>query len=85
MREAVTNAIRHAHASELTLEVEATEDALTVSVQDNGIGIPPGAVRSGLRRIEQQAIDLGGELVVAPSPAGGTRLTWRLPLAELRQ
>lgn len=77
--EALTNAIRHAHATELTLMVEAT-DVLTISVVDNGVGMPADVARSGLRNLEQRAIQLGGSLHVSNEPAGGTRLTWRVSL-----
>ena len=82
VHETVSNIVSHAGVSELSLEVGATEDALTVSVQENGIASPLQTVRSGLHRLEQRAGDLGGELSVTGLPAGGTRLTWRLPFAR---
>jgi two-component system, NarL family, sensor histidine kinase DevS len=78
--EAVTNVVRHAHATELTVTVEAT-DALVISVVDNGVGVPVDIARSGLRNLEQRATQLGGSLAVDREPTGGTRLTWRVPLA----
>jgi signal transduction histidine kinase len=78
--EAVTNAIRHAHATELTVMVEAT-DALTISVVDNGVGMPADVARSGLHNLEQRATQFGGSLRVSNEPAGGTRLTWRVLLS----
>jgi signal transduction histidine kinase len=78
--EAVTNAIRHAHATELTVMVEAT-DALTISVVDNGVGMPADVARSGLHNLEQRAAQFGGSLRVSDEPAGGTRLTWRVSLS----
>lgn len=83
VHQAISDIVSHAHASELTLEVESTGDGLAISLQDNGIGLTAAAVRSKLRRLEQQAAGLG-ELSVTPLPAGGTRLTWCLPLAESR-
>jgi signal transduction histidine kinase len=77
--EAVTNAVRHAHATELTVTVEATED-LIISVVDDGVGVPADIARSGLRNLEERAVQLGGSLSVSREPAGGTRLTWRVPL-----
>jgi signal transduction histidine kinase len=83
VREAVSNVISHAHASELSLEVDTNEEVLTVSVQDNGIGFPSGAVRAGLNQLGQRAAGLGGAPMIARLPAGGTRLTWRVPLPRL--
>jgi len=79
VRETVTNALRHAHATELTLTVEAG-DALIISMVDNGLGMPPEVARSGLRNLEQRAAALNGALTVADEPGGGTRVTWRVPL-----
>jgi signal transduction histidine kinase len=80
VREAVTNVVRHAHAGELVLTVEAG-DRLTITVVDDGVGMPPTVARSGLRNLEQRAADLGGTCSVTAEPAGGTRLTWQVPLA----
>ncbi|SFR03124.1 Histidine kinase-, DNA gyrase B-, and HSP90-like ATPase [Lentzea waywayandensis] len=79
VRETVTNALRHAHATELTLTVEAG-DALIITMVDNGLGMPPDVARSGLRNLEQRAVTLNGALAVAEEPGGGTRVTWRVPL-----
>jgi signal transduction histidine kinase len=78
--EAVTNAIRHARATEIVLTVEADHNALTISVVDNGVGVPADVARSGLHNLAQRAVQLGGVLTVDRVPAGGTRLTWRVPL-----
>jgi signal transduction histidine kinase len=80
VREAVTNAVRHAKATELVLTVEAG-DELTISVVDDGVGMPPAVARSGLRNLEQRAAALGGTCSVTAEPDGGTRLTWQVPLA----
>jgi signal transduction histidine kinase len=75
VREGVSNAIRHAHASAITVTAEAGAD-LVVEVVDNGIGIPEGVARSGLANLEQRAAACNGTFTVAAQP-GGTRLTWR--------
>jgi len=49
VREAVSNAVRHAHSTELAVTITADTD-LIVQVVDNGDGIPAGVTRrSGLR------------------------------------
>ncbi|GAA1271828.1 GAF domain-containing protein [Pseudonocardia aurantiaca] len=80
VREAVSNAIRHGRPTSVTVTVEAG-DELLIDVADNGIGIPPGAARSGLRNLEDRARECSGELLVGRDDSGGTRLTWRVPLA----
>jgi signal transduction histidine kinase len=79
VREAVTNAVRHGNPTSVTLTVEAGDDLL-IEVVDDGVGIPPGAARSGLRNLEKRARECGGEFVVRCEDQGGTRLTWRVPL-----
>ncbi|MER5268257.1 GAF domain-containing sensor histidine kinase [Actinosynnema sp. NPDC002837] len=80
VREAVTNAVRHARAKELVLTVEAG-DELTITVVDDGVGMPAQVARSGLHNLEQRATALGGTCSVTGEPGGGTRLTWQVPLA----
>jgi signal transduction histidine kinase len=79
VREGVSNAIRHARASAITVTAEATED-FVIEVVDDGIGIPDAVARSGLANIEQRARACGGTSVLSAQPGGGTRLTWRVPL-----
>jgi signal transduction histidine kinase len=79
LREAVSNAIRHAHAGQIVVTVEAAAD-LIIDVVDDGIGVPPGVARSGLLGVERRAAKCGGMSVVVPGPDRGTRLTWRAPL-----
>jgi two-component system, NarL family, sensor histidine kinase DevS len=79
VREAVSNAARHAEASSVTLTVEAG-DELVVDVVDDGRGIDLGVARSGLRNLEARARECGGSLTVRQATAGGTRLSWRAPL-----
>ena len=84
LREALSNAARHAGASQVdvTVDVDAA-GILAVQVTDNGTGMPPNAARSGLRNLAARAAALGGELRVDPAdPGPGTRLEWRVPAAE---
>jgi signal transduction histidine kinase len=84
LREALSNAARHADASGVDVTVDVDPDGiLTVLVTDDGTGIPAGIQRSGLRNLATRAEDLGGELRLEPAdptaPAPGTRLEWRVP------
>ncbi|WP_245645823.1 GAF domain-containing sensor histidine kinase [Pseudonocardia acaciae] len=80
VREAVSNAVRHAHAGELTLTVSVDDD-LVIDVTDNGVGIPDTVARSGLRNLHQRAEQAGGTFAVEGHDDGGTRLLWTAPLA----
>ncbi|MDT7758579.1 MAG: hypothetical protein QOH27_4477 [Mycobacterium sp.] len=79
VREAVSNAVRHAEATTLNIRVKV-EDELTIEVSDNGRGMISPANESGLRNLRQRAEDVGGEFTVGTDPGGGTALRWSAPL-----
>jgi signal transduction histidine kinase len=84
LREALSNAARHAGASQVEVTVDVNADGvLAVVVTDNGTGIPPDGRRSGLRNLATRAEKMRGELRLSPAypgaPAPGTRLEWRVP------
>ena len=79
-RELLSNAIRHAKADRMSVEVSVGEDSLTVVVTDDGIGVGEPGHRSGLRNLEERARACGGRLDVRPE-AVGTRLHWQVPLS----
>jgi signal transduction histidine kinase len=86
IRESLSNVARHAGATAADVTVDIGDDGfLTVTVTDNGTGIPAEPRRSsGLRNLAERAAALGGELRLAPAePAAerpGTRLEWRVPV-----
>ena len=85
LREALSNAARHAGATRVDVTVDVDADGLlNVQVTDNGSGIPADGRRSGLRNLAGRAEKLGGELRLAPAdpgaPSPGTRLEWRVPV-----
>jgi signal transduction histidine kinase len=82
LNEALSNVARHAGASSAEVFIRADSDQFTVMVTDDGVGIPVGGHRSGLRNLADRARQLGGELSVEVPAGGGTRLTWRVPLEE---
>ncbi len=82
LREALSNAARHAHASRIDVSVDVDAAGfLVVRVSDDGVGIPAHGRRSGLRNLKLRAEKLGGELQLGPGHADGrgTGLTWRVP------
>lgn len=80
LREAVTNVVRHSDAAAVTVSLVA-DDALTVVVTDDGLGIPDGIVPSGLRNMADRAVAEGGSCRVSVPAGGGTRIAWTAPLA----
>lgn len=80
-QEAMTNVVRHACATRAQLAVRLDPAALTLSVSDDGAGLPPDAARGhGLRGMHERARAVGAELVVRNGAAGGTELELRVPL-----
>lgn len=79
LREALSNAARHAHASKVDVTVGGGSDLVLV-VQDNGSGMAQTSRRSGLANLRHRAEELGGQLRLDQPQGGGTRLEWRVPL-----
>ncbi|GAA2918774.1 GAF domain-containing protein [Streptomyces thioluteus] len=87
LREALSNAFRHARASRIEVVVDATarlpdgREAVRLTVADDGVGIPEGGRRSGLRNLAKRAESLGGSSSYGPGLDGrGTRVVWEAPL-----
>jgi signal transduction histidine kinase len=78
LREALSNAARHARASAVSIEISADEDLL-LRVIDNGVGMPSGGRCSGVANMAFRARRLGGTFTVEPANPG-TELRWRVPL-----
>lgn len=79
VREALSNAVRHSGADEITISVEADRE-LTIEVADNGIGISHEGRRSGLSNLADRAERCGGEAEFGDRDGGGARVLWRVPL-----
>ncbi|MGW4806202.1 GAF domain-containing protein [Kitasatospora sp. NPDC004272] len=82
LQEALSNAAKHAGASAVEVVVERDEEHLTVTVVDDGAGLPEGGRRSGLANLAERAAALGGGFRARARPAGGTELVWKVPLPD---
>lgn len=80
VREAVSNAVRHAKANNLAVNV-VVEDDLCIEVSDDGRGISAEITGSGLTNLRGRAEDVGGVFSIESPPRGGTVLRWSAPLA----
>ena len=81
--EALTNAVRHAHASRISTAVGTTRRGrLILYVSDNGDGIPrrPNLRSLGLVGMSERARKLGGTFRITSRPGQGTRVLLTLPL-----
>lgn len=84
LREAVTNAVKHARASELSVSLSLRDGYIRLSVQDNGCGFVPhdsnGDEAFGLTSMQERAQDLGGTLSIDSMPGNGTRIVASIPI-----
>ncbi|MER7752559.1 GAF domain-containing protein [Kitasatospora sp. NPDC097643] len=78
--EALSNAARHARATRVEVTLAAFAGRVALTVTDDGVGVPEGGRRSGLRNLAERAERAGGTFTVDPAEGGGTRLVWEAPL-----
>lgn len=89
-REALANAIQHSGASCIEVRLQFAEEGLTLTVSDNGRGLPagveaghapnPAASRGrGLPNLRQRTQQLGGRLEITSQPGQGTTVQVRVP------
>jgi len=83
VREGFTNITRHAQAHHVQLSLLPRGDALTLEIDDDGVGFDPTAAPQsghyGLVGIRERARLLGGHLSIRSAPGAGTSLQLRLP------
>jgi signal transduction histidine kinase len=79
LREALSNAARHAKATGVDVDLTADGATIALTVADNGIGITPGGRHSGLTNLRTRAAQLGGNCTIEPRATGGTVVSWHVP------
>ncbi|MFD2683524.1 nitrate- and nitrite sensing domain-containing protein [Streptomyces phyllanthi] len=80
--ECLTNAVKHARATVVTVEAEDRDDVLELTIRDDGVGgVEPGK-GSGLIGLIDRVEAAGGRLTVTSPQGGGTTLTARIPVRE---
>ena len=83
VQEALTNAVRHAQAANVTVGV-SNGDSLEVTISDDGVGFDPDARlnrgrRLGLTSMRERASSLGGRLSITSSPGEGATVRLEVP------
>jgi signal transduction histidine kinase len=78
--EALTNAVKHAHASGVHVELDAHDAIVRLAVRDDGIGGADPANGSGLVGLGDRVEALGGTLQVTSPAGGGTTLLIQIPV-----
>ncbi len=80
--EALTNANKHANAKLASVRATVVDDALRVTVCDDGSGGAAATPGSGLAGLADRVAALGGRLVIDSPLGGGTVITAYLPVAQ---
>jgi signal transduction histidine kinase len=78
--EAIANALKHAAASTIAVEIHTYGDRLRIEIADDGRGGAGLDHGSGLQGLMDRASALGGTLSVTSPPGAGTRITADLPI-----
>jgi two-component system sensor histidine kinase UhpB len=80
-QEAITNALRHAHAASVGITLQTGSEGLTLSVRDDGRGLRKGSREGGgIRGMRERASLVGGALHINSAPHAGTEVQLEIPL-----
>lgn len=86
LQEALTNIVKYAKASNVTVDLGVTGDDVTLIVEDDGIGIPDDAQNNllshGISGMRQRVRALHGEFAISRRPEGGTLIEVNVPIAQ---
>jgi signal transduction histidine kinase len=80
--EALTNIVKHAHATKATISAERRNGTLVIEVADDGVGGARASEGSGLQGLADRVEALGGRLTIASRAAEGTRIVGEIPCAS---
>ncbi len=83
VQEALTNVVKHAEATEVSIFLVRRDGAATAVIEDNGRGFDPGAVTTdslGLEGMRERTELHDGRLTVETTPGAGTTLRAEIPL-----
>ncbi len=73
LREAISNVLRHAHASRITIDLAWNEEKLMLTIKDNGVGLPESGAKPnrGMNSLRARAAALGGSVIWQPRSPNG--------------
>jgi signal transduction histidine kinase len=86
-QEAITNAVKHAKPSVISIDLSVSDDRATLTVSDDGTGILQAAAPGhfGLTGMHERARRIGGTLRVGSNAQGGTTVEVDVPLRHARE
>jgi two-component system CheB/CheR fusion protein len=90
VQECLTNILKHAQASDVSLIIERRVDAVRLIVEDDGVGFDIAAAqqsahvgrRLGLVSMQERVAQLGGTITIESEPGRGTTIIVRIPFAD---
>lgn len=76
IQEAINNAVKYAHCSEISVDVKTTESKLKIQIKDNGIGFNLDEIElgNGLHNMKKRIEDIGGALQINSAENRGTEI-----------
>ena len=85
LQESLSNVARHAHATDVTVSLQRCGGVLTMTIQDNGVGMAPTARGhgNGLPGIRDRAAAIGGRFAIESQPGAGTVLRLSFPVPQV--
>jgi signal transduction histidine kinase len=83
-REAISNAVRHAGATKIAVDLRQSAEEVALTIQDNGVGYDPHTARAGLGTVTMRtrAERLGGRVSILSIPGMGTTVRVLIPRGE---
>ena len=81
-QEALTNALRHAGATEVTVILKHVDSVVALTVRDDGCGLPEQRTESGLVGMRERAMLIDAQLDIRSTPDSGTQITLTVPTAS---
>ena len=81
LQEALNNVSRHSGAREAWIRLKYSGDSLELEVEDHGTGFVAEKMQRGIGLVamRERAELIGGTLVIAPRPQGGTQVRLQIP------
>lgn len=86
LQESLTNILRHANASRVTISLGSSQQKFSMRVEDNGCGFNTEVALAkhtfGLIGLQERALMLGGKCDIVSTPGSGTKVLLEIPLSE---
>lgn len=85
VQEALSNTLRHSKATKLSVSLKEREEAVVLSIRDNGVGFDPEQKKHasyGIVSMQERVNELGGAIQIISAHGKGTRIDIRIPIID---